>query len=271
VASDGGAAASVPVARQHADRVQALFDVKAAGWPGKYAPDGRLAGRLTQLADAVLELTAPGGELLDLGCGSGELARRLAAAGYRVTGCDIAPQMLQLAAAADRRRQVSWIPLESRWRTLPFASGSLDVVVAASVLEYVADPLAVLRECARVLRPGGTVLCTVPDQTHPVRWLERPLGWAARTPPARAAGSAWPRLGRYVTYLQISRQRRAVRWWHAAAGQAGLRPGPLAARQPPRGPLRLLVFSRPAGSGPAGTRPADDPGPGHHDTTGGFP
>ena len=58
----------------HADRVRALFDAKAAGWPAKYAAGGRLVGRLTQLASAVGELAAPGGQLLDLGCGSGELA-----------------------------------------------------------------------------------------------------------------------------------------------------------------------------------------------------
>ena len=85
----------------HVDQVRTLFDTKAAGWPEKYAADGRLAGRLAQLAGAAGELVAAGGELLDLGCGSGELARHLAAAGYRVTGCDIAPQMLRQAAAAD--------------------------------------------------------------------------------------------------------------------------------------------------------------------------
>ena len=80
-------------------------------------------------------------------------------------------------------------------------------MVASSVLEYVSSPAVVLAECARVLRPGGVMLCTVPDLTHPVRWLEGLARLAALVPAVRSAGQRWPRLGRYLTYLTISRQR----------------------------------------------------------------
>jgi SAM-dependent methyltransferase len=228
-------------------QVRQLFDAKAAAWPSKYTPDGRLLGRLTRLASAVTFHVPAGGSVLDLGCGTGELASAIAAAGLRATGCDISPEMLHRAGAAWRGGTVDWIQLDAGWRRLPFGSDAFDAVVAASVLEYVYDPAAVLRECRRVLRPGGVVLCTVPDLHHPIRWLEWVLGVAGRMPLARTAGRRWPRLDSYLTYLQISRQRHSARWWYAAAARADL----LTARamvdttdtQAPS-PLRLLTFQR---------------------------
>jgi SAM-dependent methyltransferase len=235
-------------AAQHTEQVRLLFDAKASDWPAKYAPHGRLAGRLTQLADAVGYHVAVGGRVLDLGCGSGELARHLASAGLRVTGCDISANMLDRAAAGDPGGAVEWVHLDPLWRTLPFRLGSFDAVVAASVLEYVDSPAAVLADCARVLRPGGLLLCTVPDPTHPVRWLEWVAGAAAQVPPVRAAGDGWPRLERYLTYLRISRQRRSAGWWRATAARAGLMTVPPAGAAE-HSPLRLFIFQRPDARG----------------------
>lgn len=227
-----------------AAQVRQLFDAKAPAWPSKYTPGGRLAGRLNLLAGAVTYHAPAGGSVLDLGCGTGELATTIAAAGMRATGCDISPEMLHRAAAADPSGSVDWLQLDPGWRGLPFEPATFDAVVAASVLEYVDDPSAVLRECHRVLRPGGVVLCTVPDLRHPIRWLEWLVGVAARTPTVRSAGRRWPRAGGYLTYLRISRQRHSSRWWRLAAAQADLLDARCLAAPAERSPLRLLIFQR---------------------------
>ncbi|MGH3202266.1 MAG: class I SAM-dependent methyltransferase [Streptosporangiaceae bacterium] len=233
----------------HSQQVRQLFDAKAGGWQAKYAPDGRLTGRLNQLADAVGYHVPAAGQVLDLGCGTGDLARHLASAGLQVTGCDISANMLSRAAANDPRGAIELRRLDPTWRTLPFPAGRFDAVVASSVLEYVESPGAVLAECARVLRPGGVMLCTVPDLTHPVRWLEWLGRQAARAPSVRHAGQHWPRLGRYLTYLNISRQRRTAAWWKSAAARAGLITIPRSADETEHSPLRLFTFQRPAGTG----------------------
>src|SRR5207302_186555 len=139
----------------------------AAGWPAKYAADGPLAGRLTRLATAVGRTASAGDQVLDLGCGTGELARALTAAGFAAAGCDISREMLTRATAREDGGS-RWVQLAPGWRTLPFASAAFGGVVASSLLEYVTEPATVLRECARVTRPGGVVLYTVPDLRHPV-------------------------------------------------------------------------------------------------------
>jgi SAM-dependent methyltransferase len=224
-----------------------LFEAKATGWAAKYAPDGPLAGRLESLSAAVSRFARPGDTVLDLGCGTGNLARALAEAGLRVAGCDISGQMLAHAArdpgGGDHGRCGGWVRLAPGWRRLPFASAAFDVVVAASVLEYVAEPAAVLRECARVLRPGGVVLYTVPDLRHPVRWAEwcaRRLAGVTRGLPGNGRGSRW---NGYHAYLRASLQRHRARWWLETSRPAGLYPVPCQA-DAALSPLRLLASRR---------------------------
>ncbi len=239
-------AAACPVGRDDTTRPEGqdrgalrLFDAKAAGWAAKYAPDGPLAGRLASLSAAVNWCAQAGDRVLDLGCGTGEFARALAAAGLRVAGCAISPKML-LRGARDSGGCAGWVRLEPGWQTLLFASAAFDVVVATSVLEYEAEPAALLRECARVLRPGGVVLYTVPDLRHPVRSVE----WFAQRP-ARVtgppSGNGPRRWNSYQAYLRASLQRHRARWWLAASGLAGLRSVPCPA-DGARSALRLLAF-----------------------------
>jgi ubiquinone/menaquinone biosynthesis C-methylase UbiE len=234
----------------HAEQVRALFDGKAIGWSAKYAPGGRLVGRLTRLADAVAYHVPPGGRVLDLGCGTGELARHLAASGLLVTGCDIAPQMLGRAVAADLASSVGWVLLDPKWRALPLQASSVDAVVASSVLEYVQWPGRILDECARVLRPGGFALCTVPNLAHPIRWLEWLAALAVRASQLPAASNDSPLFKDYLSYLRISQQRRSAQWWSALAAAAGLRTVEQFANAADRSPLRLLIFQRPGSESP---------------------
>src|SRR5690349_18607671 len=101
-----------------------------------------------------------GTSVLDLGCGTGELARVAIARGARVVGVDADP-----AAVA---RTGSTVP-EGRFRVgdvhdlgpVSELGGPFSVVTAMQLLTHVANPLKVLREASRVAVPGGTVVASV--------------------------------------------------------------------------------------------------------------
>lgn len=222
-------------------QVLALFDSKAEGWPEKYAPDGPLAERLARMSALARQQTCPGGSVLDLGCGTGELARALAATGLQVSAADISPQMLSRAKAADSANDVAWARLDPGWAVLPFPAHCFDTVIATSVLEYVQDPARVLTECARVLRPGGVLLLTVPDVRHPVRWAECLVQPVARLALAEKLSGMAPRLRSHLVYLRTSKQRHLVRWWQGVTQRAGLTCGALTDSPGRVTPLRVLA------------------------------
>lgn len=102
--------------------------------------------------------------LLDAGCGTGGLVRRLRprATGWAWTGVDVHPQACALA----QERGVPEV-VQADLTALPFANGVFDAAVSADVLYHIADDGRALRELARVLRPGGWLIVNVPAY----RWL----------------------------------------------------------------------------------------------------
>ena len=97
------------------------------------------------------------GRGLDVGCGTGVLAARLADAGYEMTGADPADGMLEVMRA--RAPQVRAVRASAT--ALPFEDGAFDLVMCVAVLHHVADAGDVrgtLAEMVRVARPGGSVL-----------------------------------------------------------------------------------------------------------------
>lgn len=125
------------------------------------ADDGP-AGWARPLHAAVLDAVdvTDGTALLDLGCGTGELARAAADRGARVTGVDLDPEALALASAAvPKGRFVAGDAHDLG----PAAAlgGPFAVVSAVQLLAHVTNPLKVLREARRVAVPGGTVVATV--------------------------------------------------------------------------------------------------------------
>jgi SAM-dependent methyltransferase len=120
-------------------------------------------------ADARLLGDVRGRRVLELGCGAAAGARWLATQGAAAVGLDLSAGMLRHARQAAARTGVTVPLVQADALALPFAGGSFDIVCTAfGAVPFVADSAAVMREVARVLRPGGTWVFSL---THPMRWV----------------------------------------------------------------------------------------------------
>ena len=98
----------------------------------------------------------PGVEILDAGCGSGRNMVELARAGT-VTGIEIS----DASVARARERGIGEV-VQCSITEVPLADDRFDLAVCLDVIEHIEDDLGALRELLRVVRPGGTLLVTVP-------------------------------------------------------------------------------------------------------------
>ncbi|MBP1605067.1 MAG: ubiE 3 [Acidobacteria bacterium] len=113
-----------------------------------YGRDRRWKQRVASLTGMQAGETA-----VDLACGTGDIALRLADAGGHVVGLDLTPAMLALARRKDQARRIRLV--QADMTHLPFGDASADVVTAGYGIRNVPDLDAALAEVHRVLRPGG--------------------------------------------------------------------------------------------------------------------
>jgi SAM-dependent methyltransferase len=110
-----------------------------------------------------------GRRVLEVGCGSAPCARWLAGQGAQVVGLDLSAGMLRQAVNAARETGICVPLVQADATRLPFGDHSFDLACSAfGAVPFVADSAAVMREVARVLRPGGRWVFAV---NHPMRWI----------------------------------------------------------------------------------------------------
>lgn len=148
--------------------------------------------------------------VLDVACGTGDLAEAFADAGATVTGVDFTPEMLEVARhkAAPTAGRVPVTYVRGDAMDLAFPDSSFDVVSIAFGIRNVADPARALREFRRVLRPGGRlVVLEFAEPANPVaRWASnlytrRIMPWTASLV-ARDTSGAYHYLPRSVSTFQ---------------------------------------------------------------------
>ena len=117
---------------------------------------------------------------LDLGCGTGVMLDRLADRYPRVLGLDISEEMLEGYDLSGLAEGKTVHLARADMHALPLAAGRFDVVVCRSALHHMEDEVAVLKEIARVLAPGGVLVLGEPANDNVLTRLAR--WWVRRRP-----------------------------------------------------------------------------------------
>ena len=176
--------------RAHAPVADVLADAVVA------AP--RAVGRIVHDMDARVD--PPGPRVLDVLAADGDVALACAARGAEVEACDVAPSLVALGR--ERCAGASWRVADPL--ALPYADAAFDAAVSAFGVPLVPRIGSMLRELARVIRPGGTVVLTawvprgLPGGLAPFAEAIAPLPAGVRSP------SAWGRADLARTRMEIA-------------------------------------------------------------------
>ncbi|MGD0537086.1 MAG: methyltransferase domain-containing protein [Verrucomicrobiota bacterium] len=134
----------------------------------------------------------PGARVLDVGCGVGQVVRRLKDAGFAAHGVEVSEPNVVKA------RQLGLECQTYDGRSLPFADRHFANVGALNVLEHVEEPEAFIAELMRVTEPGGRVVISSPN-------FFRALGWRDYHPRMRGFANKWR------NWRRVAAKRRQMR------------------------------------------------------------
>ncbi len=106
-------------------------------------------------------VAAPGARVLELGAGSGAMSRRLADAGFAVSACDLFSETFVPAG------EIPFHTADLNDRFSSALAGDWEAIVALELIEHLENPRNFLRECRRLLRPGGVLVLSTPNLSNP--------------------------------------------------------------------------------------------------------
>lgn len=151
-----------------------------------------------------------GKSVLDLGCGSGYGAARIAGVADAVHAVDVDPDAIGFARERYLRRNLTFSRIEPG-RPLPFSDGAFDVVLSFQVIEHVHDDRGYLEQACRVLKPGGLLVVVTPDRRHRLLPWQRPWNrWHVREYSAASLER------RVAQHFDIAASLRMGADWHVA-------------------------------------------------------
>lgn len=171
------------------------------------------AAELEPVAQALMERAAlrRGEEVIDLACGTGNVALLAASQGARVTGIDAAARLLGIARERAQARRLEVDFRVGDLLDLPVADASADAVVSVFGIIFAPDPVTAMREVGRVVRPGGRVLISAWIPAGPIDAmlgaLGRVVGRVTQAPPAqRFAWFDGPTVGALAAHAGLTLQ-----------------------------------------------------------------
>jgi len=127
-------------------------------WNTRLSAPEASVGAPNEIFESIEPVLPRGNRLLDVGCGDGSIMRLTAGRFARVHGCDVAVGPIRCASRAGMTALCADLTAD-----LPYRDASFDCVTCLEVIEHVMDPLHLLTEFRRVLRPGGALVLTTPN------------------------------------------------------------------------------------------------------------